>query len=132
MDCLFCNIIFGDISSYKVYEDDLVYAFLDIRPFSKGHTLIIPKAHCSDLIDIDILSLNRVVEVAKNLADSYITKLHADGFNLLNSSGVAAQQDVFHFHLHLIPRYENGSLHIKAEHAEKELDLDKIHAVIAA
>lgn len=128
MNCLFCNIIAGKISSYKVYEDDLVYAFLDIHPFSEGHTLIVPKVHYSGIADIDVPSLNRVAEVAQVLAKSYTSKLNADGFNLLNSSGAVAQQDVFHFHLHLIPRYENGSLKITVEHENEELNLDKVHA----
>ena len=100
MDCIFCKIINGEISSYKVFEDDLVFAFLDINPLSKGHTLIIPKKHFVDILDIDNKSLERVAVASKNRAIRYSKKLGAEGFNLRQSSGAIAHQDVFHFHMH--------------------------------
>ncbi len=130
MDCIFCKIVKGDIPSYKVYEDELVYAFLDIHPWSKGHTLIIPKKHFKDLTDIDNENLAQITAVAKQLTSTYADRLGADGFNLLNSSGAAAQQDVFHFHMHLIPRYEDNSLHITGENINVDTEVDKVSEML--
>ena len=107
MDCLFCKIIAGDIPSYKVYEDDLALAFLDINPTSSGHTLIIPKKHFKDMDDIDIDTLNHIFKVAKKLKKVLEEKLKCDGISLCQNNGCV--QDVKHFHLHLIPKYKNQS-----------------------
>ena len=109
-DCVFCQISSGVIPSFKVYEDDLVFAFLDNYPFSEGHTLIVPKKHYLDITDIDINSYVAISKVAKQLAAEYTNKLECDGFNLHNNSGEAAEQTVFHFHLHLVPRYKNDGI----------------------
>lgn len=105
MDCLFCKIIKGDIPSYKVYEDNLVLAFLDINPTSNGHTLIIPKKHFKDLDDIDLETLNHIFDIAKKLKIRLGDKLKCDGFTLCQNNGCV--QEVKHFHLHLIPKYKN-------------------------
>lgn len=105
MDCLFCKIINKEIPSYKIYEDDVVYAFLDINPDSVGHTLIIPKKHYLDLDDIDIDTLKHIMEVSKMLKKRIEEKLNCDGLTLIQNSGDI--QEVKHFHLHLKPFYNN-------------------------
>lgn len=104
MDCLFCEIVKGNIPSYKVYEDDYTFAFLDINPKSFGHTIVIPKTHCIDFNDFSFdanyfLSLQKISQHLK-------TKLNYDGINVLNNTGVIAGQEVFHMHFHLIPIYD--------------------------
>ena len=105
MDCIFCKIINGDIPSYKVYEDDLVYAFLDINPDSPGHTLIIPKKHYQDLVSIDNETLLHIFDVARILKKKMEEKLNIDGLTLIQNNGDV--QEVKHFHLHLKPYYNN-------------------------
>lgn len=109
----------GEAPSYKVYEDDQVFAFLDINPISEGHTLIIPKRHFENIYDIDNESLQRVITVAKRLAVDYKDKLGAKAVNIAHSSGKEAEQSVFHFHIHLIPRYQNGATPIKFVYDKK-------------
>ena len=105
MDCIFCKIINGDIPSYKVYEDNLVYAFLDINPDSPGHTLIIPKKHYQDLVNIDNETLLHIFDVARILKKKLEEKLNIDGLTLIQNNGDV--QEVKHFHLHLKPYYNN-------------------------
>ncbi|MFC1756273.1 HIT family protein [Patescibacteria group bacterium] len=109
-DCIFCKIIKGDIPSYKVYEDDFVFAFLDISPATKGHTLIIPKEHYENILDIPNDLLYKISEVSKKLALKYEGLLKSDGFNILQSSKEHAQQEVNHYHMHLIPRYKGDRI----------------------
>lgn len=103
MDCLFCKIANGEIPSYKIYEDDIVLAFLDINPDSDGHTLIIPKKHFKDLDDIDDETLNHVNKIAKKIKKLLEEKLNCDGMSLLQNNGTV--QEVKHYHLHLKPYY---------------------------
>lgn len=107
-DCIFCKIIAGEIPSYTIYEDGEFKVFLDINPASKGHALIVPKVHYADLYDIDEEVAARAMKLAKKLATRMTKVLGCDGFNLLQNNNEAAGQTVFHFHLHLIPRYENA------------------------
>ena len=108
--CKFCRIVKRLEPSWTVYEDELVMAFLDINPASIGHTLIIPKKHYENIYDISEKELKRVIVIAKRLAGVYREALGASGVNILHASGRDAQQDVFHFHIHLIPRYPNDGL----------------------
>ena len=105
MDCIFCKIIKGEIPSYKIYEDEVIYAFLDINPSSIGHTLIIPKEHTLDITTIDNNTLNHIMSKSKDIAKLLTTKLNADGFTLQQNNGFV--QEVKHFHLHIIPKYLN-------------------------
>ena len=105
MDCLFCKIINGEIPSYKIYEDDLVYAFLDVNPKENGHTLIVPKKHYTDYLELDSEIIKHVLEIAKKLASEICEKLNADGTTFAWNYGNA--QAIKHFHFHIIPRYEN-------------------------
>ncbi len=101
--CIFCKIINNEIPSYKIYEDELVLAFLDINPDSNGHTLIIPKNHYQDLDDIDEVTLNHILKVAKKLKLLLEQKLNCDGITLIQNNGLV--QEVKHYHLHLKPYY---------------------------
>lgn len=105
MDCLFCKIVEGEIPSYKIYEDEFVIAFLDINPVSNGHTLIVPKKHYTDFLELDSDTFNHVINVAKKIHKSLEEKLNCDGITYLHNYGIA--QDVKHYHLHLIPKYKN-------------------------
>jgi histidine triad (HIT) family protein len=106
-DSLFCKIIAGEIPSTKVDEDELTIAFMDISPATRGHALVVPKRHARDLTDIEPADLAACAMTAQRLARKALANLGADGVNLLNSTGAAAWQTVFHFHLHVIPRYVN-------------------------
>lgn len=103
MDCIFCKIIKGEIPSYTVYEDELVKVFLDVNPSNNGHMLIIPKKHTLDLDTIDSSALIHIISIAKQMKKLVEDRLHADGVTLLQNNGIA--QDVKHFHLHVIPKY---------------------------
>jgi histidine triad (HIT) family protein len=104
-DCLFCRIVDGDIPSTRIYEDDRTVAFMDVNPGSHGPTLVVPKKHAKDLLEIDADDLAACTRTAQELARRAFGALGADGVNLLNCCGAAAWQTVFHFHLHVIPRY---------------------------
>ena len=107
-DCIFCKIVAGEIPSYTIHEDDDFKVILDINPASKGHALIIPQVHYADLYDIDDEVAGRAMKLAKKLATRMTNVFKCEGFNLLQNNNEAAGQTVFHFHLHLIPRYENA------------------------
>lgn len=103
-DCLFCDIINGSVSSYTLYEDDMVKVFLDAYPDSPGHTLIIPKKHFTELEDIEIDYLIHIMEIAKKVKKVMIENLNPDSVILIQNNGEA--QFVKHYHLHLIPKYK--------------------------
>ena len=109
-DCIFCAIAAGEIPSFKVYEDDLALAYLDINPFSKGHTLVIPKAHAAGLLDADDKMLSELVLRVKKVAAQVKEKLGCDGFNILQNNGEAAGQTVRHIHFHIVPRWNGDPL----------------------
>ena len=127
MECIFCKITAHEIESKIVYEDDKVMAFLDVNPISAGHTLVIPKIHYENIFDISPDTLERIASIAKKLALTYEKALNVKAVNLLNASGKEAQQSIFHFHLHLIPRKANDKLDLWF-HGEQnnDADLDKI------
>ncbi|MBQ8218954.1 MAG: HIT domain-containing protein [Bacilli bacterium] len=104
-DCVFCNIINGDIPCKKVYEDEFLLALLDINPFMPGHTLIIPKEHTLDYDTIDEDILVKIVKLAKKLSPNIVDAMNADGYTLVQNNGNV--QEVKHFHLHIIPKYNN-------------------------
>ena len=109
-DCIFCKINNKEIPANFIYEDELVIAFLDINPLSEGHTLIAPRKHYSDIFDIDGKTLERIILVAKKISQRMKEVLGASGVNLVNASGVSAEQSVFHFHLHVIPRKDDDNI----------------------
>lgn len=103
-NCVFCAIAAGEIPSFKVYEDDLVLAYLDINPVSEGHTLVIPKAHTTGLLDTPDATLAEVIARVKKVAAHLKTALPCDGFNICQNNGEAAGQTVPHIHFHIVPR----------------------------
>lgn len=110
--CIFCEIVKGNAPCTKVYEDKATLAFLDIDPLTKGHVLIIPKAHFENIQDIDEKTLSQLTLAAKKITKK-IYEDGAAGVNILHASGHAAGQDVFHFHLHIVPRNNKNELEIK-------------------
>jgi histidine triad (HIT) family protein len=111
-NCIFCKIVAGEIPSLIVDQDDSTIAFMDINPATRGHMLVIPREHYTDLRDIPPDELSAVAIAAQRLAVRASDRLGADGVNLLNSCGSAAWQTVFHFHVHVIPRYRGDPLRL--------------------
>jgi len=111
-DCLFCKIVAGEIPATRVAEDDRTIAFMDINPATRGHVLVVPREHAIDLLAIDPEDLAAVAKTAQRVAATMPDRLGADGVNLLNSCGREAWQTVFHFHLHVIPRYAADPLRL--------------------
>lgn len=128
--CLFCKIIAGDIPSVFVGEDQHTFAFMDINPATRGHALVVPKQHYRDLLEIPPDELARVAASAQRVAAGVTAKLGADGVNLLNSCGQAAWQTVFHFHIHVIPRYADDPIRdsLRLPWVPAAGDLDDIRA----
>ena len=111
-DCIFCKIVAGEIPSTRVHEDERTIAFMDINPGTRGHLLVIPRAHSTDLLEIPHEDLEACARTAQLMAARVNERLHPDGVNLLNSCGQAAWQTVFHFHIHVIPRYAGDPLRL--------------------
>jgi histidine triad (HIT) family protein len=111
-DCLFCKIISGEIPSTRVHEDERTIAFMDINPATRGHVLVVPREHTTNLLTVPEEDLHACASAAKRLAARIEERLGADGINLLNSCGAAAWQTVFHFHVHVIPRYGGDPLRL--------------------
>jgi histidine triad (HIT) family protein len=111
-DCIFCKIVAGELPAQIVDEDERTIAFMDIAPATRGHALVIPRAHSADILSVEREDLRAVALAARRLAARAKERLGADGVNLLNSCGSAAWQTVFHFHIHVIPRYEGDPLRL--------------------
>jgi histidine triad (HIT) family protein len=109
-DCLFCAIVAGDVPAQIVDSDEHTVAFMDINPATRGHALVVPRRHSADLMEVSDDDLQHAIVAARRLAQRMRTALEPDGFNILNACGPAAWQTVFHFHLHVIPRYEDDPL----------------------
>ncbi|HEV7807866.1 MAG TPA: HIT family protein [Solirubrobacteraceae bacterium] len=121
-ECIFCKIVAGELPATIVAADERAIAFMDISPASRGHALVIPRAHAADLHEIDTDDLAAVAVVAKRLAAQARDNLGAVGVNLLNSTGAAAWQTVFHFHMHVIPRYPGDPLKLPWVPAPGDMD----------
>lgn len=123
--CIFCKIANGEIPSKTIYEDEEFRIILDLGPATKGHALILPKEHYADLFQLPEETAKKAIVLAKKLGSQMVDKLHADGFNLVQNNGEAAGQTVFHFHMHLIPRYKDDNQKIgwvPGKPEEKELE----------
>ena len=130
-NCIFCKIANGEIPSRTLYEDEMFRVILDMGPATKGHALILPKDHYADLFALPEEKAAAAMKTAKHVAAIMKAKLHADGMNLVQNNGAAAGQTVPHFHLHLIPRYENDGAHILWEPTKpspEELD-EVLHTI---
>ena len=111
-DCLFCKIVAGEIPATVVASDERTVTFMDINPATRGHALVIPRNHARDLLEIDPDDLAAVVQAVQRMATTAKATLNADGINLINSCGADAWQTVFHFHLHVIPRYKDDPVRL--------------------
>ncbi len=111
-DCIFCKILEGEMPSTVVDEDERTVAIMDINPATRGHALVIPRNHSKDLLEIEAEDLSAVALAAQRLAGAVTQRLGADGVNLINSCGAPAWQTVFHFHVHVIPRYTGDPMRL--------------------
>ena len=111
-ECIFCKVLAGEIPAQTVDEDEHTVAFMDINPWTRGHALVIPRRHSTDLLEVPDDDLARTAAGAKRLAARMKERLGCDGVNLINSCGAAAWQTIFHFHIHVIPRYEDDPLEL--------------------
>ena len=126
-DCLFCGIVAGDVPAQIVDSDEHTVAFMDINPATRGHALVVPRKHSTDLMDVPDEDLERTMIAARRLARRIEETLQPDGFNILNACRPAAWQSVFHYHLHVIPRYEDDPL--KLPWIPRGAEADEIAAV---
>ena len=117
-NCIFCKIANGEIPSTTLYEDEDFRVILDLGPATRGHALLLPKNHFANLFELDDETAQKAILVAKKMAGKMKDALGADGFNLVQNNGEVAGQTVFHFHMHLIPRYENDNAGILWEPGE--------------
>lgn len=109
-DCLFCRIVRGEIPSCKIYEDEFVYAFLDIAPSFPGHCLVVPKNHCRNILDIDPKEAEHIFRAVQKIAPAVVKATGSEGFNVIQNNEEAAGQTVFHAHFHIIPRKNGDNL----------------------
>ena len=134
MDCVFCKIVSNEISADKIYEDEKVLAFMDIRPVSRGHALVIPKKHTDDIMQTDDATAAELIHKSKQIADAIVKAVSADGFSISTNNGEAAGQTVFHVHFHIIPRSAGVDFKFHAREMEKPEKLralaDKIKAAL--
>ncbi len=130
-NCIFCRIANGEIPSKTLYEDDKFRVILDLGPASKGHALILPKEHYADLYELQEETAGEVMKLAKKMTAQMTQRLGCEGFNLVQNNGELAGQTVFHFHMHLIPRYRDDGQKIgwKPQEATQE-ELETIRAQI--
>lgn len=129
-DCLFCAIVAGDIGSRQVYADDRAIAFLDIGPWQRGHTLVVPRRHVVSLVE-DPSAWADVQGAVEHVVPLLVSRLGAAGLNVLSSAGGAAGQEVFHLHVHLVPRYEDAPGLSNLTRGDSS-DLDDVHRQLTA
>lgn len=129
-DCIFCKIVKGEIPSAKIYEDKEFFAFLDIAPVNPGHTLIVPKLHCENLLDFPKAEETDLMEFIKKVAGAVMKATKADGFNLGMNNGGAAGQVVKHAHFHIIPRYSGDGLKQWPNGKYKEGEMERVQKKI--
>ncbi len=127
--CVFCSIIEGSIPSYKVYEDDGFLAILDICQTTYGHTLVMPKKHYENILEMPEDEAKELLSLTRKLADKIVKNLDAKGFNLLVNTGEVAGQSVPHVHFHIIPRYSENDT-VKLEFTENKYDFLEITSKI--
>lgn len=125
-NCIFCKIVKGECPSYKIYEDDKVYAFLDIACDAVGHTLVVPKKHFCNVMDCDREYLDAVIDAVQKIADHYVKDCGYDGVNIFNASGASAEQSVFHLHFHVIPRKSGDGMRMWPLNEKYDIDLAEV------
>jgi histidine triad (HIT) family protein len=109
-DCIFCKIVAGELPAQIVDEDERTIAFMDISPGTRGHLLVVPREHSRDVLEVEPDDLHATLDTAQRMAQRVVERLGAEGVNIWNSRGEIAWQTVFHFHVHVIPRYTGDSL----------------------
>lgn len=114
MDCVFCGIVNGELPAYRLYEDDKVIVILDKYPLTRGHSLVIPKKHFENILEVDDRTLAHLFKVARIVAIASREALGAEGVNIITNIGRAAGQVIFHAHIHVVPRYKDDGLRITA------------------
>lgn len=124
-DCIFCKLANGVFETNTVYEDEQFRVILDAAPATKGHALILPKNHYANIYEIDENVAADAMKLAKKLIVEFKEKLGCDGYNLVQNNGEVAGQTVFHFHMHLIPRYENDNAKVTWIPTEPDADAQK-------
>lgn len=126
-NCIFCKIANGEIPAATLYEDEDFRVILDLNPASLGHALILPKAHAANLFELPDETAAKALVLAKRISEKLKNGLNADGLNVIQNNGEAAGQTVFHFHMHLIPRYEDDTVNVKWKPGTlTDADRDKI------
>ena len=134
-NCIFCKIANGEIPSSTLYEDDAFRVILDVSPATKGHALILPKQHIANIFEMDDSTAEKVFVLASRIAKAMKTALNCDGLNIVLNNGEVAGQTVFHFHFHIIPRYNDDGQHISwipgtSEAEERESIATQIKALL--
>ena len=124
-DCVFCKIISDEFSSYKIYENEYVLAFLDISKDCFGHTLVVPKKHFENVLDCEDKYLDESIKAIKLISNHYVNHCGFNGINILNSSGKSAEQTVFHLHFHIIPRKTNDNIHVFPNLPGTQIDFEE-------
>jgi len=130
-DCIFCKIVAGEIPCQRLAESENWLAFLDISPVAEGHTLLIPKQHSTNVLDMPEYLGNELLEMAQRVGNAVVQAVKADGFNFTTNNGKAAGQEVFHVHFHLIPRREKDGLVMWPQQpADARVPLEETHKKI--
>jgi histidine triad (HIT) family protein len=111
-ECIFCSIVAGELPAERVGEDEHTVAFMDLNPWTRGHALVVPRRHSRNLYDVPEEDLHRTLSAARSLAERMRDRLRCEGVNLINSCEAAAWQSVFHFHVHVIPRYAGDAMRL--------------------
>lgn len=130
-ETLFHKILSGDIPCKKIYEDEHTFVFLDIRPATRGHMLVIPKEFSENIYDISQQNLQKVVATCKKMAERAKRVLNCTGCNIIQSSGESAEQEVKYIHFHVIPRYDDGQFKLWSNRYGNKNELDQVHKLLS-
>ena len=125
-DCIFCKIVKGEVPSYKVYEDENVYAFLDVANDVYGHTLVVPKKHYENLMDCPDRTLGKIMASVKKIGNHFVNDCGFEGYNTFNNNGKSAEQGIMHLHFHIYPRKSNDGIKISQDFGKQEKSLEEI------
>ncbi|MBQ7585987.1 MAG: HIT family protein [Desulfovibrionaceae bacterium] len=130
-NCIFCAIVQGQIPSSKVFESEHLYAFLDLNPANKGHTLIVPRLHCADILDVNPVIGKEFIDAVQRIARAVMSVTGSSGFNVIQNNGKVAGQEIFHLHWHIIPRFENDGFSLwKPGSYDSKEEMNRLAAAI--
>ena len=125
-NCIFCKIIKGEIPSYKIYEDQYTYAFLDISKDVYGHTLVVPKKHYKNILDAEEETLINITKAIKKISNHYVNVCGFEGINTFNNNEECSGQSVMHLHFHIVPRKKNDGVKLFTEGSEQNINLEAV------